>query len=121
MKTISTVALFIGLASARPVGEIAKREVPQEHSHQQFLTYIIWPAQLILSVVDTFLFKNNPFGIVDSVFGLLGDAAAAGGAGKVTNLDCLQQVTADSNFPLLNVPNPKLLSPMPRPKITSLE
>jgi hypothetical protein len=49
--------------------------------------------------VDTFLFKNNPNGIVDSVFGLLGDAAAAGGAGKVTNLDCLQQVTADSNSP----------------------
>ena len=97
MKTISTVALLIGLASARPVGEIAKREVPQEHSHEQFLTYVVCFAPLTLSIVDTFLFKNNPFGIVDSVFGLLGDAAAAGGAGKVTNLDCLQQVTADSS------------------------
>jgi len=45
---------------------------------------------------QTFLLKNNPFGIVDVVFGLLGNAAAAGGAGKVTDLDCLQQITADS-------------------------
>ena len=42
---------------------------------------------------------NNPEGIVDVVFGLLGDAAAAGGAGKVTDLDCLQQIIADSNTP----------------------
>jgi len=41
---------------------------------------------------------NNPLGIVDPVFGLLGDAAAAGGAGKVTNLDCLQQESADRTF-----------------------
>jgi hypothetical protein len=39
---------------------------------------------------------NNTLGIVDPVFGLLGNAAAAGGAGKVTNLDCLQQIVADS-------------------------
>ena len=42
---------------------------------------------------------NNPLGIVDAVFGLLGNAAAAGGAGKVTNLDCLQQIIADSISP----------------------
>lgn len=33
-----------------------------------------------------------------SVFGLLGNAAAAEGAGKITNLDCLQQATADQAF-----------------------
>jgi len=32
------------------------------------------------------------------VFGLLGNGAAAAGAGTVTNLDCLQQVTADRAF-----------------------
>jgi hypothetical protein len=42
---------------------------------------------------------NNPQGIDDAVFGLLGNKAAAGGAGKVTNLDCLQQVIADSTTP----------------------
>lgn len=32
------------------------------------------------------------------MFALLGNAAAAAGAGSVTNLDCLQQVTADRAF-----------------------
>jgi len=49
-----------------------------------------------LSTVRIFLQKSNPFQIVDPVFGLLGNAAAAGGAGKVTDLNCLQQQTADS-------------------------
>ncbi|KAJ3537028.1 hypothetical protein NM688_g6749 [Phlebia brevispora] len=64
-----------------------KREVPQEHSHEPILTSV--RASLNL---------NNPDGIVDPVFALLGDAAAAAGAGKITNLDCLQQATADQAF-----------------------
>jgi hypothetical protein len=121
MKTISTISLLFGLASAMPLDVPVKREVPQEHSHNQFLAYI-GPAEIAdRRTVDTFLFKNNPNDIVDSVFGLLGDGAAAGGAGKVTNLDCLQQVTADSNPLFAAEANSKLRSPTPRPRITSLE
>lgn len=36
--------------------------------------------------------------LTSSVFGLLGNAAAAAGAGSITNLDCLQQATADQAF-----------------------
>lgn len=36
--------------------------------------------------------------LIYSVFGLLGNAAAAKGAGSITNLDCLQQATADQAF-----------------------
>ncbi|KAG9003705.1 hypothetical protein FRB93_010926 [Tulasnella sp. JGI-2019a] len=64
-----------------------RREVPQEHSHEQFLTS-----------VRASLAKNNPDGISDPVFGLLGNAAAAGGQGKITNTDCLHQATADQAF-----------------------
>jgi hypothetical protein len=41
---------------------------------------------------------DNPAGIQDPVFGLLGDAAAAAGAGTITNLECLHQATADQAF-----------------------
>ena len=76
-----------------------------EHSHEPVLTSV--RASLNL---------NNPNQILDPVFGLLGDAAAAAGAGKITvtnppyessyssihkafqNLDCLQQATADQAF-----------------------
>ncbi|GJJ14820.1 hypothetical protein Clacol_009088 [Clathrus columnatus] len=75
---------MISLAFALP---IIRREVPQEHSHEQFLT-----------TVKTFLDMNNPAGIVDPVFGLLGNAAAAGGQGSITDTDCLQQATADQAF-----------------------
>lgn len=64
-----------------------RREVPQEHSHDIFL-----------SITNEALAKSNPKGIKDAVFGLLGNAAAAGGAGSVTNLDCLKQETADQAF-----------------------
>jgi hypothetical protein len=67
---------FFGLSSAAPVREskvpryeIQGREVPQEHSHNKFLA----------SVRKT-LALNNPDQIVDPVFGLLGNAAAAAGA-----------------------------------------
>ena len=77
-----------------------------EHSHEPILTS-----------VRTSLNLNNPNAIVDPVFALLGNAAAAQGAGKITvsysvyrhrdsrltvysvqNLDCLQQAVADQAF-----------------------
>jgi len=57
---------------ARWNAQLGKREVPQEKSHQQFLT-----------TTQTFLQMNNPDGIVDPVFGLLGNAAAAAGQGTI--------------------------------------
>ncbi|KAF7301302.1 hypothetical protein MIND_00695200 [Mycena indigotica] len=74
---------LVSSALALPI----RREVPQEHSHQQILTS-----------VTASLAKNNPNGIVDPVFGLLGNAAAAKGLGKLTDPDCLQQATADQAF-----------------------
>lgn len=64
-----------------------RREVPQEHSHNG-----------ILAGVKANLDLNNPAGIVDPVFGLLGDAAAAAGLGAIADPDCLQQATADQAF-----------------------
>ncbi|KAM0276082.1 hypothetical protein ACHAQH_007101 [Verticillium albo-atrum] len=86
---------LLGVASASPAhrhahvrrGNIFKRQVPQEHSHEIFLT-----------TTREFLNLDNPKGIADPVFGLLGDAAAAKGAGQVTNLACLKQETADQAF-----------------------
>ena len=65
-ETATILLAFFGLATAAPT--LQAREVPQEHSHEQFLT-----------TVRASLDINNPAGIVDPVFGLLGDAAAAGG------------------------------------------
>lgn len=82
-KTAALALLCISSALALPV----RREVPQEHSHEQFLTS-----------VRNSLNKNNPDGITDPVFGLLGDDAAKGGAGKIKDVTCLQQATADQAF-----------------------
>lgn len=41
---------------------------------------------------------NNIEKVQDPVFALLGNAAAAAGAGDVENLDCLQQHVADQAF-----------------------
>jgi hypothetical protein len=95
MKSTTTLLLALtSLAYARPypaakipVHTVLAREVPQEHSHNVFL-----------DLVRTALALDNPNAISDPVFGLLGNAAAAGGAGKITNLDCLQQATADQAF-----------------------
>ncbi|KAI3400582.1 hypothetical protein diail_2785 [Diaporthe ilicicola] len=86
MKYQVTLVAFAGLAAARDV-PMTKREVPQEHSHEA-----------ILSNVDTNLKLNNPQNIQDAVFSLLGNAAAAKGAPNVANLDCLQQIVADTAF-----------------------
>ncbi|OBR02419.1 Ribosomal protein s17 [Colletotrichum higginsianum IMI 349063] len=77
-QTPTVLAALVALAAA---------EVPQEHSHEKYLR-----------AVNALLKQDNPNNIVDAVFGLLGNAAAADGAGDVTNLDCLHQVTADSAF-----------------------
>jgi len=79
----ASIILLSVTAFARPI----KREVPQEHSHNK-----------ILAAVNTSLKVNNPDGIVDAVFGLLGNAAAAAGLGKITDANCLQQATADQAF-----------------------
>ncbi|ETI22243.1 hypothetical protein G647_06316 [Cladophialophora carrionii CBS 160.54] len=67
--------------------KLGRREVPQEHSHEKFLT-----------IVNTNLKLDNPDNIVDAVFGLLGNAAASAGQGDITDTDCLQQATADQAF-----------------------
>ncbi|KAL2760188.1 hypothetical protein ACRALDRAFT_2024225 [Sodiomyces alcalophilus JCM 7366] len=77
-SSIAVGAVLAGLATA---------ELPQEHSHRKYLI-----------AVKELLELNNPFNILDPVFGFLGNAAAAEGAGDVTNLDCLHQITADSAF-----------------------
>ena len=99
-ETATYLIAFFGLASAAPMPLAAPknvfsipramlrgREVPQEHSHDRFL-----------DGVRVNLALNNPANIEDPVFGLLGNAAAAAGAGSITNLDCLHQATADQAF-----------------------
>lgn len=103
-------ALFVSIlcSSSAFAAPLLKREVPQgelsfivvhdelkltsnqsssEHSHEQFLTSV--RASLAL---------NNPAGIKDPVFGLLGSAAAAAGQGTITDTDCLHLATADQAF-----------------------
>lgn len=91
MKYEATFVALAGLATAREVSlysnKMAKREVPQEHSHNA-----------ILASVNTFLKLDNPLEIQDAVFSLLGNKAAAEGAPNVENLDCLQQIVADQAF-----------------------
>jgi len=84
-RLITSLVLACCLAST--LSAPIRREVPQEHSHEPFLTSV--RASLAL---------NNPDGIVDPVFGLLGNAAAAQGAGKISDPTCLQQATADQAF-----------------------
>ncbi|EAA33113.1 hypothetical protein GE21DRAFT_5625 [Neurospora crassa] len=86
----SLLALAVAtVASARELSyqSFTKREVPQEHSYDA-----------ILRGTNAALKLNNPLNIQDAVFGLLDNAAAAKGAGQVTNLDCLQQIVADQAF-----------------------
>jgi len=82
----SNLLVFVYLSVASTALPI-RREVPQEHSHEPFLTSV--RASLNL---------NNPSKITDPVFGLLGNAAAAGGAGDIKDVTCLQQATADQAF-----------------------
>ncbi|KAK0201892.1 hypothetical protein DFS33DRAFT_1350792 [Desarmillaria ectypa] len=87
---ISSKALLLALGSLSVSSlalPILRREVPQEHSHEQFLTTV--RASLAL---------DNPNNIQDPVFGLLGNAAAITGAGNIADATCLQQATADQAF-----------------------
>jgi hypothetical protein len=54
--------------------KLSRREVPQEQSHKP-----------ILVKTQEMLLLDNPNQIVDSVFGLLGNAAASEGAGLITD------------------------------------
>ncbi|KAI1804954.1 hypothetical protein F4811DRAFT_552274 [Daldinia bambusicola] len=103
MKVETSAALFalLSVVSARPdavkfsrkthapIGASAKfrREVPQEHSHEKFLKGVAQALNL-----------NNVDQVSDPVFALLGNKAAAQGAGQVQDLDCLQQRVADQAF-----------------------
>jgi hypothetical protein len=91
MKYGTALVALAGVASAREISiysrKASKREVPQEHSHEA-----------ILRATNVALKLNNPLNIVDAVFALLGNAAAATGAPEVENLDCLQQIVADQAF-----------------------
>ena len=65
---LGSAVLSLPLVLARPVNlhdAIVKREVPQEHSHN-----------LQLQQVRDALNSNNPEGIQDPVFGLLGNAVS---------------------------------------------
>lgn len=83
-ELIASIALGLALTAARP---LAKREVPQEHSHEDIIT-----------VVRESLNINNPDKIKDPVLALLGNAAAADGLGDLKDPECLQQETADRAF-----------------------
>ncbi|MCJ1441999.1 MAG: hypothetical protein MMC23_002491 [Stictis urceolatum] len=89
-EIFTSFVLGASLAATRPLNQrtpFTKREVPQEHSHQPFV-----------AAVKDALKINNPDGIVDSVFGLLGNGAAVQGLGNLKDPDCLQQETADRAF-----------------------
>ncbi|KAK0187979.1 hypothetical protein F5146DRAFT_1113137 [Armillaria mellea] len=88
MISSKTLLFALGSLSVSSLAlPILRREVPQEHSHEQFLT-----------TVGASLALNNPDNIQDPVFGLLGNAAAIAGAGSIADATCLQQATADQAF-----------------------
>lgn len=61
--------------------------ITEEHSHEKFLKGVGLALNL-----------NNVDQVQDPVFALLGNKAAAQGAGQVQDLDCLQQRVADQAF-----------------------
>jgi N-acetylglucosamine kinase-like BadF-type ATPase len=69
MKNSVFALALIGAVVAHPT---VKREVPQEHAHQN-----------VLDVVNKSLKLDNPDKIQDALFGLLGAKAAAEGAGNI--------------------------------------
>ncbi|KAI0050427.1 hypothetical protein FA95DRAFT_1487348 [Auriscalpium vulgare] len=87
MLSSTTILLALLSISASVNAAPVRREVPQAHSHQSFI-----------DSVGASLKLNNPAGIGSPVFGLLGDKAGAKGLGKITDVECLQQATADQAF-----------------------
>ncbi|KAJ3800924.1 hypothetical protein GGU11DRAFT_771301 [Lentinula aff. detonsa] len=75
-------------AATNIAAPILRREVPQEHAHEDIL----------ILMRDAIATGSNSQNLGDPVFGLLGDAAAAGGLGDTTDPDCLQQNLADLAF-----------------------
>lgn len=74
MKQQILLALpLLGAAMALPAAQM-KRSVPREHAHED-----------ILIKIDALLALNNPDNIQAAVFGLLGAAAAADGAGDIAD------------------------------------
>lgn len=70
MKSVQILEFlaFAALSTARPldsrhISNLVNREVPQEHSHEKILTSVASSLNL-----------NNPAGIKDPVFALLGNA-----------------------------------------------
>lgn len=74
MKHSILALALLGAAAARPTASLKKREVPQEHAHRN-----------VINVVNDLLFLDNPDDIQDAIFGLLGAAAAANGAGQIAD------------------------------------
>ena len=87
MKHEIFALMFAGAVAASPITTLRAREVPQEHAHRN-----------INLAVNNLLSQNNPDNLGDPIFGLLGAAAAKKGAGKITDVDCLQQAIADRAF-----------------------
>lgn len=78
MKSAQILELLAvtALAAARPldsrhVSNLVNREVPQEHSHEKILTSVANSLNL-----------NNPAGIKDPVFALLGNAVRLTSSGS---------------------------------------
>ncbi|THV05258.1 hypothetical protein K435DRAFT_647804 [Dendrothele bispora CBS 962.96] len=86
-KTIAIALLYFSASSLSAPVRFMRREVPQEHSHEPFLTSV----RASLNV-------NNPLNLGDPVFALLGNAAAQQGLGQLQDPDCLQQAVADQAF-----------------------
>jgi hypothetical protein len=77
MKHSIIAAGLVAVVAARPgVNEysFAKREVPQEHAHRN-----------VNLVINDLINLNNPDNVGDAIFGLLGAAAAADGAGNIAD------------------------------------
>lgn len=74
MKYEIFVIALIGAVAAHPAPRATRREVPQEHAHEN-----------ILRAVNNILMQDNPDEIADAVFGLLGAEAAANGAGDIAD------------------------------------
>ena len=72
---IVTLSALVASAAARPTSmKLSRREVPQEQSHKKVLTKC-----------QEMLLLENPDQIVDVVFGLLGNEAAAQGIGAIAD------------------------------------
>lgn len=96
MKHSVLALTIIGAVAARPTAMLRKREVPQEHSHEN-----------IVIATNNLLFQNNPDDIQDAIFGLLGAAAAANGAGNIADPGtiCRELLTIDSVLTLCRLPS----------------